>query len=88
MDKIDLKAELSKVVVIVLKGLTSRTFWGIAIISYLYVHGVINTEKYQYLAIVITGGTQLPKIAEILTAFMKPAVVVPEKKEEIPTEVK
>lgn len=71
----DIKAELQKVILTIVKGLSSRTFWGIVIISVLYVKGIIDTDKYQQLALIITGGTQLPKIADVITSIMnKPKV--------------
>lgn len=66
----DIKAEIQKVLLSATKGLTSRTFWGIVIISIMYVKGIIDTDKYQSLALIITGGTQLPKIADIVSSYM------------------
>lgn len=66
----DMKLELQKALIDLVKGLTSRTFWGVVILTYLYLNNTISLEKYQWAVGLVCGSTQLPKITTIAQAIV------------------
>lgn len=67
--QVDIVAEIYKGVSRLVTGLMSRTFWGLTIVTYLYIKNIINLEQYQWTSTIIAGGLSVPKVLDIAGAI-------------------